>query len=1272
MSAAGAIYRGTKPRSPTGRRRSPAYRRWSCRPTGPVRPCVPARGESYVFDVPRTLLDQLGDLARAERCTPFTVLLAAYQVLLSRHSGQRDICVGVPVLGRDDPATEGVVGYFAETLVLRGDLSGDPTFRGLLRATWSRLLGGFARGAVPFEDILAGSTAGTDRDRSRTPLFQALLMHLRVDDDRLRLGDLDIESFDDQRHFAKTDIELNIFEGPAKVTGVFTYDSALFTGATIDRLARRLIVLLSDVLARPGARLSELRLIDDAEHADLLGRWNNTAIAEPPGLAPDLFAAQVRATPDAIAVTFEGRDVTYRELDAEVDRVASLLRGRGPLIAVSLHRGPDMVAALLGVWRAGAAYLPLDPDYPADRIALIVADSGADAVLTSRDLAGRFGDRSVLIDEVPSQSTPPPIRLAEDVAYVLYTSGSTGRPKGVAVPHRALAAFLHAMATILGPQSERHWLAMTSLSFDISGLELYLPLTRGGRVVIAGDEETRDGAALVRLIDVAGVTDVQATPSGWRMLLEWGFASPSVDALVGGEALPLPLATELRTRVRRLINVYGPTETTIWSAYWTVPARPRDVSIGSPIPGTRLHILDADGGLAPIGVPGELCIAGDGVAHGYLGRPALTAERFVPDPYGPAGSRLYRTGDRARRLGDGRIEFLGRTDNQIKLRGHRIELGEIEAVLAAHPGVRAAVVAVREETLVAYAETDATADDLIAHARAALPPYMVPGAVVILDALPLTPNGKVDRTALPAVGHRRTDAYVAPRTPGEQRVAAVFAEVLGVERVGAYDDFFALGGHSLLAAKVLARLGDIAVRELFDHPTVAGFAERLRAADRRDTAPIATRPVDEPAVLSPAQRRLWYLQSLDAADSSYNMFTVLRLRGKLDPVALDQAVGDLVARHETLRTRYPAVDGQPVTEQSVEGTVVEHIDAETEADAARLVAARTNGPFDLTAAAPLRVSLIRLADDDHLLCVVLHHIAGDGWSLNVLRADLAALYAARRADAEPDLSPPAVRFADVAHHQAHAADDDDFAYWRERLAEPTALVLPVDRARSERPTRRGAFHTVRLDAHIADAVERVATGHRTTAFTVLLAAYQLLLSRCSGQRDILVGSVFAGRDRAEYEPVIGYFASTVVLRGDLSGDPTAGELIERTRDSVLGAMAHPQMPYERLLVALDPGRTRFDTPLFRTMFILHSQDRDAATGGFADLETEIVDAQLQQAKFDLMLDAWRDRDGFSLQFGYDLDLFDQATIAQLADRYAQLCASLVTATDRPLSTISTS
>lgn len=1050
------------------------------------------------------------------------------------------------------------------------------------------------------------------------------------------------------------------------------------------------LVLLEDIAARPDARISELALLDANERARLVVQWNDTAADLPPATVGELIAAQVERTPLAIAVSYEGRDVTYAELDARADEIAALLGDERGLIAVSLRRTPDMIASLLAVWKLGAAYLPLDPEFPRDRTALILADSNASVLLTEQALADRFTlDDLLLIEDAEPGTRParPASAQPEELAYVLYTSGSTGRPKGVAVPHRALAAFMHAMTGVLGEQEGRRWLALTSLSFDISALELFLPLTGGGRVVLAPDAATRDGAALNRIIERGGVTDVQATPSGWRLLLEAGFAAGAIDAVVGGEALPTHLAAQLGGRVRRLVNMYGPTETTIWSSFWPVPPQPREVLIGGPIAGTRLHILDERLEPVPIGVPGELCIAGEGLARGYLGRPGLTAQRFTPDPFGPPGSRLYRTGDRARRRPDGALEFLGRTDNQVKLRGHRIELGEIEAVLGAHPKVRAAAVAVRDETLVAYVIGEA--DDLLGHAAAALPAYMVPALVIPIDAMPLTPNGKIDRLALPAavptVRSTVRPRGGEPQTRAQRRVAQVFAEVLGCGPVGVDDDFFALGGHSLLAAKTVARLGNLPISELFAHPTVAAVATVLEQHAGEQASAVAPRRPGGPAQLSPTQQRLWFLHRLEPESAAYNMYNVWRLRGPLAPDTLRAAIGDLAARHEILRTRYPDDDGRPVlTVEPADAPVVEELVAEeidlhgaedAEDEAKRVVAARVNAPFDLTAAPPVRIGLIRLAEDDHVLCLVLHHIAGDGWSLNILRDDLSALYSARQHGARRHgtaavLAEPVVQYAEIEPEYWNRDRDAALEYWRAQLAEPTVLDLPTDRPRPRRSAHRGGIHPFRLPDEAARSLEAVGRQCGATLFMVLLTAYQVLLSRHSGQDDILVGTPTAGRDRVEFEPVVGYFTRTLVLRAEVAADLPFDELLVRTRRTVLDALDHQDVPFEDLLAALGVERDPARTPLFQTMAILHSQDEEAAGDTFADLGFEHFDAGYRQAKFDLMLEAWRDEEGLSLVLDYDAELFDASTVATLAERFVVLLGSIVAQPSRPVADLS--
>ncbi|MFF5229297.1 amino acid adenylation domain-containing protein [Dactylosporangium sp. NPDC000521] len=1207
------------------------------RPRPPVRR---GRGSSVVFDLPVDLLRRLEAVARAERTTVYTALVAAFSLLLGRMSGQDDVCLGTPVLGRDDPDLDDRVGCFSETLVLRTDLSGDPTFRALLRAVRRTVLGALSH-AAPFERVV--SAVGAPRDRSRTPLFQAMIMYLRQEQDRPRLGDLDVELLDHPFDVARTDVSLDVIQGPAAAVGVLTVDRDLFSPGTAQRWIRRLLVLLDDTARRPDAPIGDLRLLDDDERREALTRWNDTGAGQTTPLVAELFRAQARATPDAVAVTGDGADLTYRDLDAEVDRLAARLRGRGPLIGVGLSRRPAMVVALLAVWRAGAAYLPLDPAYPADRLAFVIADAGVGTVLTEPSFADRFGAATLLIDaagEEPCGAVAPAAAGPDDPAYVLYTSGSTGRPKGVVVPHGALAAFVAAMADVTGPQAGRAWLALTSLSFDISGLELFLPLSRGGRVVVAGDAQTGDGTALRALIAATGVTDVQATPSGWRMLLAAGFDHDVPAALVGGEALPAPLAAELRGKVGRLTNVYGPTETTIWSTYWPVPGGPAAVTIGGPIPGTRVYVVDGRMRPVPAGVPGELVIAGAGVALGYLRRPRLTADRFVPDPWGPPGARMYRTGDRARRLADGTLEFLGRLDTQVKVRGHRVELGEVETVLAGCPGVAAAVAAVRDDALAAYvtARPGAGVDPgaIRDAARATLPAYAVPATVTVLDALPLTPNGKVDRAALPDPRPSAAAAYVPPRTAAETRVAAVFAEVFGVA-VGAHDDFFALGGHSLLAVKVAARLPGLTVRDLFDHPAVEALARRLPASlDAGAGAPGSAPP------LSDAQRRLWFLQRLDPHDASYNMFLVLRLRGRLDRGALRRALDALADRHVALRCAYPEVGGEPAVEVGPATVPFEELALESspepEAAARAAVADRTNAPFDLRGGAPVRASLLRLAPDDHVLCLVVHHIAGDGWSLNVLREDLAALYAGRPLAPLPPVP-------------ANNGDQEaGLAYWRDRLAGPAVLDLPTDRPRPAEPTHRGAFLGAHLPAGVTARLEDLAGQARTSLFAVLLAAYQVLLARHTGQSDVLVGSTLAARDRVEIERAVGYFARTVVLRDQVDpAEPFTG-LLGRARECVLDALTHAEAPFERLAAGA--------VPLFQTMFVLHTQDEGTPVDRFADLHASFFDSGYRQAKFDLMLEAWRAADGLTLVFGYDTDLLDATTVDRWARRFEILCAGI--------------
>ncbi|MFC7384584.1 amino acid adenylation domain-containing protein [Sphaerisporangium rhizosphaerae] len=853
-------------------------------------------GAVHVTRVPLEVAEAVEQVARKHRCTPFMTLLAAYQVLLSRHTGQTGFAVGSSVAGRGETDLEPAIGFFSSTLVLRADLDGDPPFSDLLRRVRKDTLGALTHQAVPFERLLL--ELRVPRDLGRTPLFQTMFIQQNqadADHGRLSLPDLRVESFPPGFRYTKTDLSLDLTRDADGLFLAFTYNTDLFDAATIAGLARRYKTVLRSVAADPAERVSRLAVMPADEYERVLRTWNATATPVPGATVPELFAARARDTPRAVAVSDATRALTYAALASRSDRLAERLRAagaaRGSLVGVHLDRSAEMVVALLAVMKAGAAYVPLDPAFPPARVAYVLADCGATVVVTGEELEERLphgGFTSVLVraggdDERADDGgrggrvdaghdVPGP----DDLAYVMYTSGSTGSPKGVAVPHRALTNFLWGMRSLLDARPGQVWSAATSMAFDISALELYLPLVTGGRVAVVEGAAgigglTGEGPPGASPARPARVTHVQATPSGWRLVLAGGdFDGAAVTALTGGEALPGPLAEELRSKVARLVNVYGPTETTIWSTAWEVPPSPGEVGIGRPIANTTVYVVDAAMNLVPPGVPGELLIGGAGLAHGYLGRPSLTAERFVPDPFGPPGARLYRTGDRVRWRADGTLVFLGRFDDQMKVRGHRVEPAEVEACLLRHPRIGQAAVTVRDDTLVAYlvaapaGPDDAHPEDAGAeqpragepqaeearreqvpreevrgeevreHCARTLPAGMVPNLVVWLDALPLTPNGKVDRSALPEArpAAARTPERALGDDPVSRAVHDIWCDVLRLDGAGPDENLFDLGGHSLtitrLAARVRRRLDvDLPLRVFYDTPTIAGVVAAI-------------------------------------------------------------------------------------------------------------------------------------------------------------------------------------------------------------------------------------------------------------------------------------------------------------------------------------------------------------------------------------------------------------------------------------------------------------
>ncbi|MFP5285192.1 MAG: amino acid adenylation domain-containing protein, partial [Thermoanaerobaculia bacterium] len=846
------------------------------------------------------------------------------------------------------------------------------------------------------------------------PLFQVLFVLQNAPFEPLALPGLTLEPLELESGTSKFDLSLYFMERPdGRLGGFLEIDTALFEEATAHRFLEHYRTLLESAAADPAGRISELALLSRAERRQVLKGWNETAVELPGATVVSLFEEQVRRTPASVAVSQGEARLTYAELDERAEALAAHLRSQGispeSRVGIQMERTPDMLVAVLGVLKAGAAYVPLDPSHPQERLNLILEAARPQTVLT--DLTPSPAQRGRAGEGVSP----------DNLAYILFTSGSTGRPKGVQIPHRALVNFLLSMSREPGLEASDVLLAVTTLSFDIAGLELLLPLIVGARVEIATREEASDAELLKKRL--GGVTVLQATPATWRMLLDAGWDGGDLKALCGGEALPSDLAAKLLPRVGSLWNMYGPTETTIWSATRRVVGE--DVAVGGAIANTRLYVLDRRLEPVPVGVPGELCIGGEGLARGYLDAPDLTAERFVPDPF--AGGRMYRTGDLVRWRPDGNLEFLGRIDFQVKVRGFRIELGEIEAALAAHPSVRQAVAGLRGDRLVAWVVAEEA--DLREHLKGRLPEYMIPSAFVRLDAFPLTPSGKVDRKALPepelASGER---GYVAPRGPVEEVIAGIWCELLGVPRVSSDDSFFALGGHSLLATQLVSRLRrafgvELPVRQLFEMPVLSHLAERVQAARQGGDRTPPLRPMPRPAEipLSYAQERLWFIEQLERDHAMYNLPAAIRLRGGLRADVLEACLREIARRHEALRTRFVTVHGHPT--QVIDETRLPSLPvvdlrglpaAVAEAELRRRTTDDEHRPYDLTTGPLVRATLLRLADDDSVVLFGMHHIVSDRWSMGLLLREMAAHYPAFAAGEPSPLAPLPVQYADYS------------------------------------------------------------------------------------------------------------------------------------------------------------------------------------------------------------------------------------------------------------------
>ncbi|MFE3346968.1 non-ribosomal peptide synthase/polyketide synthase [Rhodococcus sp. NPDC059179] len=1279
------------------------------------RPAQPTmRAATVEFTVAPEVVDGLNALAQSHHATPFMVVHSALAVLLSRLSHTDDVAIGTQIAGRGEQAIDNLVGMFGNTLVLRAEIDPNEPFAALLDRVRATDLEAFGNADLPLDRVVDILRPG--RSMAYAPLFQVLLMLQNFEQTELRLPDVTMSQFEMPVTVAKLDLTVTLMEQQteagvvAGLDGSLNYATDLFDHDTMQSFADRFVAVLGAIAAAPSTPVGDLPLTRGAE-LDRLAQVNDTRAELPEATLMDLFDEQVARTPDATAVIFRDQSLTYAEFDARVNSLARHLISIGvrpeSLVGLAVRRSIDELVAMYAVLKAGGAYVPIDPDHPDERIEYVLDSSDPVVVLTtSRDAADLpAGRAAVQIDALDlSGVDATPVSAVErlstlrpaNTAYVIYTSGSTGRPKGVSVSHRSVVNQMLWMQEQYGFGAADTMLHKTPFTFDASVWELYLPLQVGARLVIAEPDGHLDPAYLVRVSEQWQVTILEFVPSMLALFLsDADLVLPSSLRFlsVGGEALPSNLVARFRESSSAVLdNTYGPTEATVTSTVYRCDSDvPRSVPIGAPIRGTRSYVLDSRMHPVPIGVPGELYLAGVQLARGYVGRTDLTAERFVSDPFGGAGERMYRTGDLVRWNDAGQLEFLGRTDFQVKVRGLRIELGEIESVLVTHDQVSQAVVVVHRDErtgdqLVGYVVGSAgeavDPEALIVHAGEALPAYMVPSQVIVLDALPLNASGKLDRKALPApVFESVTREFVAASNGAESAIGEIFAELLGVEQVSVADSFFELGGNSLVGMRAIARINDalgvrIGVRDLFESPTARGLAavvgERTGAGARPVLGSIA-RPQEIP--LSPAQQRMWFVNQFDTSSPAYNIPLVIRLTGPLDVAALESAVRDVLERHESLRTVFPgSASGPHQVILPAEDVLVELVreDVAPELLQERVIALVSAG-FDVTASVPVRGALLQVDDEDAVLVFVVHHISADGFSMDPLGRDVMIAYASRAAGQEPAWQPLSAQYADYALWQREllGAEDDpeslagrQEAYWAEALAGlPDRLDLPSDRPRPAVASMRGAAIDFTIDAATHEGLTQLGRANGSSLFMVVHAALAVLLARSSSTEDIAIGTPIAGRGEAELDDLIGMFVNTLVLRTQVDGGQSFEALLGLARDTDLAAFDNADVPFERLIEVLGTERSTARHPLFQVA--LAFQNLGHMDFDLAGLSISRVGFEVEAAKFDLSLELTGvgetsgDFGEITAELTYATDLFDESTVADFATRFVRLLRAVV-------------
>lgn len=1282
------------------------------------------RGAIHEFRLNSSITSGLRQLAREESTTVFAVMLAAFQACLYRQTDQSDIVIGTPYANREHPQIQALIGYFLNTLPIRNQLDPLLPFRTALRHLQSTLWDAFSNSEIPFEQMV--ELAVHERLPGYHPIFQVLFVLLEEGIGPLSLGDIAGEPIDLHTQTSKVDLILDVQAVGDEWICRFEYAVDLFDLDSIDRLSRHFQTLVSTIAHNPDLSLYQLPLLNAAESEQLLVEWNQTdRVLENDVCIHERFEQQVLRTPEAVALVFQQQHWSYRSLNDLANQLAHDLReqGAGPGVLVGLHaeRSPELLLGLIAILKSGAAYVPLDPTYPRERLQGIIEDAGISLMICQRNLWTVWQDASVMLidpsltdrradlatSNVPHSSSP------DDIAYVLYTSGSTGKPKGVAMEHRAVVNLIEWQNR---QSASFRTLQFASVGFDVSFQEIFSTLTSGGSLIMVDDVTRADMALLVDTICQQKIERLFVPFVVLQQLAELGIQRPSEqfslrEVITAGEQLLVtPTLRRFFTRMPqcRLINQYGPTETHVVTAYeldqdpgqW-----PTTPPIGRPIDNNRIYILDSHLQPVPVGVPGQIYVSGRGVAKGYLNQPKLTSEKFLDDPFpGRRGVRMYRTGDKACWRTQGVIEFLGRIDQQIKFRGFRIEPGEIESVLNTHSYVSQSVVVLREDRpgekrLVAYLVASnplqmPSVADLREHLAARLPEYMVPSAFVFLDVIPVTVNGKVDRRLLPVPSRDdsvQSQEYTAPRNQTESTLAQLWQNILGIDRIGVHDNFFELGGHSLMATRVVGRVRsqfgqDLTIRSVFESPTIARMAKTLDSSqgngDQSDL-PILSQAELKGELLptSFAQERLWFLDQYEQNVVNYNLCLGWRIRGALDRLVLEKSLQKLIERHGPLHTTFVATENgcrqrvHPNPQFSLSFFDLTHwAEVDQLQSAQDVFHDDLNKPFDLAADLMLRGTLVQCAQDDYRLLLVIHHIASDGWSLEILERELAVLYQISNGDAIDSLPDLPIQYSDYAVWQRDRLRGEIFqnelGYWKKQLAGiPDLLELPTDFPRPAVSGFRGARHEFNVDQNLTQALTGFGRAENATLYMTLLAAWQVVLSRYSGQTDIVIGSPVSGRHYSKVENLIGLFVNTLALRTNVTSGLTVRGLLGQVRETTLNAYAHQEIPFEKLVHDLNPPRSLNHSPLFQVMFSLQTGSGSRPTIPGLSLDPLEVD-DIGTAKFDLVMVITETETGLKGVLEYDADLFLPETIRRMSLHYESVLEGFISHPDSPVDQLS--